>query len=195
VEAIPKWATQCHGVDTGLTAQSRAMPGMASQGGLAKQRWDMIPSSVRGPAWRGFAFESGARELGEWARGARAWGGLERGGDSPDGASSPRARRRFARGGAQPSSEVEIRPRGRPPSSEEEIHPRGIRPSSEAEIRLRGVRPSSEEDIHSRGIRPSSEAEISPSGVQPSSEAEIHGTTPVPLARRKFARGAPRLTV
>jgi hypothetical protein len=36
----------------------------------------------------------------------------ERGGESPEGALGPRARRRIARGGARPSSEVENRPRG-----------------------------------------------------------------------------------
>jgi hypothetical protein len=62
---------------------------------------------------------------GECARGMRAWGAsseaeirpkgwtaLERGGDSPEGAASPRATWRFAQGGSQPSSEAEIRPRG-----------------------------------------------------------------------------------
>jgi hypothetical protein len=39
---------------------------------------------------------------------------LERGGVSPEGASDPRARRSFARGGVRPSSEAEFRPRGRP---------------------------------------------------------------------------------
>jgi hypothetical protein len=42
VEVVPEWAAQCHGVNTSLTAQSRTVPGMASQGGLAKQRRDMI---------------------------------------------------------------------------------------------------------------------------------------------------------
>jgi hypothetical protein len=37
---------------------------------------------------------------------------LERGADSPDGASSPRMRRRFAQGGVHPSIEAEIRSRG-----------------------------------------------------------------------------------
>jgi hypothetical protein len=40
---------------------------------------------------------------------------LERGGDSPEGASSPRARQRFARGGVKPSSEADICLRGRLP--------------------------------------------------------------------------------
>jgi hypothetical protein len=43
---------------------------------------------------------------------SRGSGSLERGGDSPKGASSPRARWRFARGCVNPSSELEIYPRG-----------------------------------------------------------------------------------
>jgi hypothetical protein len=105
---------------------------------------------VRGSAWRGFAFDPGTSGVSEhifnslvggagagaaslrrprarrrFTRGGiqpsseaeirpRGRPALERGGDSPEGASSPRARRRFARGGVQPSSEAEIRPRGRP---------------------------------------------------------------------------------
>jgi hypothetical protein len=47
---------------------------------------------------------------------------LERGGTSPEGASSPRAKRNLTRGGVQPSSEAEP-------------HLGGVRPSSEAESR------------------------------------------------------------
>jgi hypothetical protein len=43
VRAVREWAAQCHGADTGLTAQCRTVAGMASPGGLAKQRRDMIP--------------------------------------------------------------------------------------------------------------------------------------------------------
>jgi hypothetical protein len=43
VRAVREWAAQCHGADTGLTAQCRTMAGMASPEGLAKQRRDMIP--------------------------------------------------------------------------------------------------------------------------------------------------------
>jgi hypothetical protein len=50
---------------------------------------------------------------------------LERGGDSPEGALGPRARRRFTRGGARPSSEAEFKWRGAWSSSEAETHPRG----------------------------------------------------------------------
>jgi hypothetical protein len=50
---------------------------------------------------------------GEWARVSRARRVLEQGRDSSEGAPSPRARRRFARGGAETSSEAEIHPRGR----------------------------------------------------------------------------------
>jgi hypothetical protein len=81
--------------------------------------------------WRGFAFDPRARVVpehlmlwsGEWALGSRAWDGLERGGDSPEGASSPRARRRFARGGVQPSSEEEISWYDACPSSEHRCWP------------------------------------------------------------------------
>jgi hypothetical protein len=52
-------------------------------------------------------------------------GGLERGGESPEGASGPRARRRLARGGVRPSSEAEITRCGARSSSEAEIRPRG----------------------------------------------------------------------
>jgi hypothetical protein len=38
---------------------------------------------------------------------------VERGGVPHEGARSPRARRSFARGGVQPSSKAEFRPRGR----------------------------------------------------------------------------------
>jgi hypothetical protein len=41
--AIREWAAQCHGADTGLTAQCRIVAGMASPEGLAKQCRDMIP--------------------------------------------------------------------------------------------------------------------------------------------------------
>jgi hypothetical protein len=51
--------------------------------------------------------------------------GLERGGDSPEGALSPRAMRRLARGGIKPSSEAETSWCGAWPSSEVEVRPRG----------------------------------------------------------------------
>jgi hypothetical protein len=50
---------------------------------------------------------------GEWARASRVRGGLEQSGDLLEGVPSPRARQKFARGGAEPSSEVEIHPRQR----------------------------------------------------------------------------------
>jgi hypothetical protein len=43
VRGVREWAAQCHGADTGLTAQCRTMAGMASPGGVAKQCRDMIP--------------------------------------------------------------------------------------------------------------------------------------------------------
>jgi hypothetical protein len=57
---VRKWVVQCHGTDTGLTAQRRTVAGMASPGGLAEQRRDMIPRRVRGTARRGFVFDPGA---------------------------------------------------------------------------------------------------------------------------------------
>jgi hypothetical protein len=78
---------------------------MASRGGLAEQRWGMIPGVSE--AWRGFAFDLGAcmcQNIKDPSQGSRYGGGeprenLERGGDSLEGASGPRARRRLARGG------------------------------------------------------------------------------------------------
>jgi hypothetical protein len=108
---------------------------MASPEGLAEQRRDMIPRRVRGAVWRGFVFDSGAcmcHNIKCHGRGSRYGGGepvrasseaetrsrgrlaLERGGTSPEGASSPRARRSLTRGGVQPSSEAEPYSRGRP---------------------------------------------------------------------------------
>jgi hypothetical protein len=49
---------------------------------------------------------------GEWAWGSRAQGGLERRGESPEGAPGPRARWSVARGGVSPSNEAENRLRG-----------------------------------------------------------------------------------
>jgi hypothetical protein len=91
---------------------------------------------VRGTAWHGFVFDLGAymweqraheglERGGVFARGGvwpsseaeshpRGRPALERGGNSPEGASSPRARRNLTRGGDQPSSEAESHPRGRP---------------------------------------------------------------------------------
>jgi hypothetical protein len=47
--------------------------------------------------------------VGEWARGPRALEGLERGGDSPEGVSSPRATWSFGDTAPGPSSEAEFR--------------------------------------------------------------------------------------
>jgi hypothetical protein len=43
VRAVQVWVAQCHGADTGPTAQCRTVAGMASLGGLMEQRRDMIP--------------------------------------------------------------------------------------------------------------------------------------------------------
>jgi hypothetical protein len=54
---------------------------------------------------------------------SRGRSALDRDGTSLEGASSPRARRNPARGGAQPSSEVELHPRGRPTLERGEVLP------------------------------------------------------------------------
>jgi hypothetical protein len=98
-------------------------------------------------AWRGFAFDPGARGVpehlmlwsGEWARGPRARGGIERCEESPEGASTPRARRKITRGGTRPSSEADDRSRGLQPLERGGGSPEGA-PSPQARRRIaRGV--------------------------------------------------------
>jgi hypothetical protein len=88
---------------------------------------------------------------GEQVRGWRARESLERGRASPEGASSPRARRNFTRGGVQPSSGAEPYSRGRPTLERGGTSPEGasiprarrslvsavLCPSSKAEFRPR----------------------------------------------------------
>jgi hypothetical protein len=126
---VREWVPQCHGVVAGHAAQRRTVAGMASPGELAEQCRGV------GALWRGFVFDLGACEcqcIKSPCRGSRYGGGglvmsssetktrsrgrsaLDRDGTSLEGASSPRARRNPARGGAQPSSEAEPHPRGRP---------------------------------------------------------------------------------
>jgi hypothetical protein len=100
---------------------SRTVPGMAAQGGLAEQRRDMIPRRCQRAGVTGIRLwprrPGHARAFNALVDGvgvtSRARGGLERGGESPEGASGPRARWRIAWGGVRPSSEVENHPRGR----------------------------------------------------------------------------------
>jgi hypothetical protein len=134
METVREWEAQCHRVDTGLPTQlpHSAEDGRTRRVGGTTPRYD---SPVVSEDWRGGdslltrAPASCQKHLmlwwREWARGPRARGGLERGRDSLERASSPRARRRFARGGVQPSSEAEIRWHGARPLSEAEVCPRG----------------------------------------------------------------------
>jgi hypothetical protein len=117
--AVRRWAAQCHRADPGLTAQCRTVAGMASPGGLAEQRRDMIPRRVRGTAWRGFVFDLGAymcqnikcscrgsryggdepvRASSEAETRSRGYLALERGGVSLVRRCALRAKRNFARG-------------------------------------------------------------------------------------------------
>jgi hypothetical protein len=80
-------------------------------------------------------FDPGARvvsehlmlQSGEWVWERRTRESLERGGVSPEGASSPRARWSFARGGVQPSSEAEFRWYGAGPLERSGVSPEGCR--------------------------------------------------------------------
>jgi hypothetical protein len=122
VRAVREWVAQCCGADTGFTTQCHTVARMASPGGLAKQRRDMIPRRVRGTTWHGFVFDLGAcmcqnikcsgrgsgcgsgepvRASSEAESRSRGCLALERGGVSLEGVSSPRVR-----------SEMEFRPRG-----------------------------------------------------------------------------------
>jgi hypothetical protein len=120
--AVREWAAQCHGADTGLTAQCRTVAGMASPGGLAEQRRDMVPRRVRGTAWRGFVFDLGAcmcQSIKCPGRGSR-YGGGEPVRASSEAEPHPRGRstlergQNLTRGGVQPSSEAEPHARGHP---------------------------------------------------------------------------------
>jgi hypothetical protein len=105
VGAVREWAAQCHKVDTGLLAQLRCRSGDGLTRRLAEQHWDRYDSQAVLEDRRGedSPFDPGAHVVpehlmlwsAEWVRGPRARGGHKRGGDSPEGASSPRARRRF----------------------------------------------------------------------------------------------------
>jgi hypothetical protein len=134
---VREWVAQCHGADLGLTAQCRTVAGMASPGGLAEQRRDMIPRRVRGTVVRGFVSDrvpAGVRALmprsGEQLRGRRARGSLERGGDSPEGVSSPRARRTSPEGASSPRARRGFIRAAMGPSSEAEFRSRAARPTA-----------------------------------------------------------------
>jgi hypothetical protein len=109
--AIREWVAQCHGVDTGLTAQCRTAAGMASPGGLAEQRRGMIPRHVRGMACVDSSASVRALNapVGEQVRGQKAHEGLERGGPHlrgrpalERGGPHPRGRPALERGGTLP---------------------------------------------------------------------------------------------
>jgi hypothetical protein len=105
----------------------------------------MIPRCVRGTAWRGFVFDLGAcrcQSIKCPSRGSRYGGGepvrasskaephprgrpaLEWGGASPEGVSSPRARRNFTRGASSPRARRSFVSAVMCPSSEAEFRSR-----------------------------------------------------------------------
>jgi hypothetical protein len=105
--AVQKWAAQCHGADTGLTAQRRTVAGIALLGESAEQRQGVIPRRVRGVA-RTCRCES-IKWLGRGSRcgGDMPVGALERGGPHPRGA-LPSSEAGLTRGGGWPSSEADL---------------------------------------------------------------------------------------
>jgi hypothetical protein len=183
VRAVREWIAQCHRADTGLTAQHCTAAGMASPGGLVEQHRDMIPRRVRGTAWHEFVFDSGAcmcqnikcsgrrsrRGSGEPVRvsseaesHSRGCLALERGGASPAGASSPRARRSFARGASSPRARRRFA-RG------------GVQPLSEVESRSRGCLALERGGVSPEGASsPRARRRFARGGVQPSSKAESY---------------------
>jgi hypothetical protein len=116
--------------DTGLPAQRRRWlhsVGWSNSVGIS------FPGGVRGPAWRGFAFDPGARDEPEHSM--PWWGGGQvrcRGSRAASSGAEPhargwvpRARRELARGDVKPSSEAEVSWFEACPSSETKVHPRG----------------------------------------------------------------------
>jgi hypothetical protein len=114
--------------------------------------------------WRGFAFDPGARgvlehsmlQLGEWARrhGPVAVDprSNNRGRVPPQGAHSPRARQSLARGGVQPSSGAEFRPRGRPALERGGVSPEGASgPRARRSFGVTASGPLSEAEFCPRG--------------------------------------------
>jgi hypothetical protein len=113
--AVREWAAQCRGADTGLTAQCRTVAGLATQGGLVEQRQDMTPRHVRGEA----CVDSSLTWVPADVRALNApVGGVGTGAAS---SREPRARRRLARGGDQPSSEADLTRGGDQPLSEADL--------------------------------------------------------------------------
>jgi hypothetical protein len=112
--AVREWVAQCHGVETGLTAQCHTVAGMASPGGLAEQRRDMIPRRCQ---------RHGADSSLTWAP------ACVRTLNAPVG--EPQVRRSLTQGGVWPSSEAKPRPRGRPALERGGASPEGA-PSPQA---------------------------------------------------------------
>jgi hypothetical protein len=154
------------------------MSGMASPGGLAEQHRDMIAMRVRGAAWRGFVFDSGAcmcLNIKCPGRGSRCGGG------EPVRASSEAETRSR---GVWPSSEVEPCSRGRPALERGEASPKGA--SS----------PRARWNLTRGGVQPSNEAEPHPMGHPALERGRVSLLRCcAPRAKRSFARGWLGLTV
>jgi hypothetical protein len=170
---VREWVAQCHGADTGLTAQCRIVAGMASQGGLAERRRDMILRRVRGTAWRRFVFDLGAymcQNIKCSGQGSRCGSGepmraSSEAESSLEGVSGPRARRSLTRGAVQPSSVAKSHPRGRPALERGGISPEGVTsPRARWSLARRGVQPSSEVEFYHCDVVSLERNGISPEG-------------------------------
>jgi hypothetical protein len=171
--AVREWVAQCHGADPGFTAQCRIVAGMASPGGLAKQRRDMIPRHVRGAVVRGFVSDwgtYGCQSIKFPSRGSRYRGG------EPVGA----------------SSEAETRLRGRPALEQGGPHPRGRLALERGRTSPEGAAsPRARRGFFSAALCPSSEAEFRSRAARPSALVGRwghQGRGPVPLGRDHFER-------
>jgi hypothetical protein len=129
---------------------------------VSEGRHGVDSSLIRAPAlcrnikcsgrWSGCGSCEPARASSEAESHPRGRPALERGGVSPEGAPSPRARRNTTRGGVRPSSEAESHPRGRPALERGGVSPEGA-PSPRVRWSLGDMAayPSSKVGFRSRG--------------------------------------------
>jgi hypothetical protein len=99
VLALQEWAAQCHGADTGLTAQRSTVAGMGSPRELLEQHRGVIPGRVKV-----VVRSRGVTTLNAHTRGREQVhaGALERGGPRP------RGRQALERGGPRPTGQLTL---------------------------------------------------------------------------------------
>jgi hypothetical protein len=113
---------------------------------------------------------------------------LERGGASPEGATSPRARRKLTRGGDRSSSEAEPHPRGRPALERGGASPEGATsPRARQKLTRGGDRSSSEAEPNPRGRPILERGGISPEGASsPRARQSFVGAVLCPSSEAEF---------